>query len=269
MKIVLTIAGSDSCGGAGIQADLKTFSALGTYGMSVITAITAQNTMGVTGVREMDLEIIKGQIDCLYEDIRIDAVKIGMVSSEGIIRTIAEGLRRHQARNVVVDPVMVSKSGCHLLRPEAREGLTRLLFPLADVVTPNLLEAELLTGKKIETISGMERAARDIYRFGPGNVLVKGGHLTGEAVDVLYDGREYHYLKGQRLDSRNTHGTGCTLSSAIAAGLARGLPVVAAVRQAKEYINGAIAHALELGHGVGPVNHFYELYRKAGVNNGS
>jgi len=267
MKNVLTIAGSDSCGGAGIQADLKTFSALGTYGMSVITAVTAQNTMGVFNVREMDVGIIKDQIDCLFEDIRIDAVKVGMVSSIEIIDAIAECLRRNKAGNVVVDPVMVSKSGYHLLKPEAKDELIKVLFPLADVVTPNLFEAELITGDKIENLQQMEKAAMTIYESGPKNVVVKGGHLTGDAVDVMYDGQKYHYINGTRIATKNTHGTGCTFSSAIAASMAKGYPVVEAVRLAKEYINGAIENAIELGHGVGPTNHFYDLYRKAGISN--
>lgn len=265
MKHVLTIAGSDSCGGAGIQADLKTFSALGTYGMSVITAVTAQNTMGVFMVRELDAGIIREQINCLFDDIRIDAVKIGMVSSIEIIDTIGACLRERQPDHLVVDPVMVSKSGCHLLRPESRQELVEILFPLAEVVTPNLFEAEAITGLQIKTVEQMEQAAVSIHRLGARNVVVKGGHLTGDAVDVLFDGESFHHIKGKRIITKNTHGTGCTFSSAIAAHLAKGYPVLEAVRLAKEYINGAIEHSLELGHGVGPTNHFYDLYQKAGV----
>lgn len=273
MKNVLTIAGSDSCGGAGIQADIKTFSALGTYGMSVITAITAQNTMGVQSVRELDAGIIREQMDCLFDDIVIHGVKIGMVSSIEIIETIAGCLKRIYAgdycgnpANIVVDPVMVSKSGNHLLKPESRDALVKLLFPLALVVTPNLFEAEVLTGCEILTIAQMEKAAVTIHEMGAGNVVVKGGHLTGDAVDVLFDGKSFDYIKGSRINTKNTHGTGCTFSSAITANIAKGKSVPEAVKAAKAYINGAIENSLELGHGVGPTNHFYDLYRKAGIS---
>lgn len=264
MKTVLTIAGSDSCGGAGIQADLKTFSALGAYGMSVITAVTAQNTMGVINVRELDVDIIRDQINCLFDDIKIDAVKVGMVSSIEIIDVIGECLKKNNAANIVVDPVMVSKSGYHLLREEAKDELVKVLFPLAEVVTPNLFEAELITGDKIENLAQMEAAAVKINCLGGMKVIVKGGHLTGDAIDVVYDGKNFSYLKGTRIETKNTHGTGCTFSSAIAALLARGYTVAEAARQAKEYINGAIEHSFELGRGVGPTNHFYNLYQKAG-----
>lgn len=265
MKNVLTVAGSDSCGGAGIQADLKTFSALGTYGMSVITAVTAQNTTGVLDVREMDTDIVRKQLECLFDDIEIHGVKIGMVSSIEIIETIAETLERKNAVNIVVDPVMVSKSGCHLLRPESGQALIEKLFPLALVVTPNLFEAEVITGNKIETLAQMEGAAVDIHKMGARNVVVKGGHLSGDAIDVYYDGSSFSYIKGVRIDTKNTHGTGCTFSSAITAYIAKGRSFLEAVRLAKDYINGAIENSLELGHGVGPTNHFYNLYGKAGI----
>lgn len=265
MKNVLSIAGSDSCGGAGIQADLKTFSALGTYGMSVITAVTAQNTGGVADVREMDAGIVREQIDCLYDDIEIHGVKIGMVSSIEIVDAIGSCLKKWKAGNIVLDPVMVSKSGCHLLKPEAKDELIKVLFPLALVVTPNLFEAEVITGRKIETPAQMEAAAGEIHDMGVCNVLVKGGHLTGDAIDVLYDGKSFRHIKGTRIETRNTHGTGCTFSSAIAAYLAKGYGVFDAVVRAKEYINEAIEHSIALGHGVGPTNHFYRLYEKAGV----
>lgn len=257
MKKVLTIAGSDSCGGAGIQADIKTFSALGTYGMSVITAVTAQNTLGVTNVRELDQEIIRDQIDAVFTDINVDAVKIGMVSSSEIIRTVGDALRKYHPENIVIDPVMVSKSGCHLLKPHARDALIRVLLPLAGVATPNLYEAEVITGRKINSLSEMEKAAVDIYRMGARYVVVKGGHLEGDAVDVFYDGRSFRHLESKRIPTRHTHGTGCTFSSAIAAFLARGFTVEEAVAKAKEYITGAIAAAFPLGGGVGPTNHFY------------
>jgi len=267
LKNVLTIAGSDSCGGAGIQADLKTFSALGTYGMSVITAVTAQNTTGVLSVREMDVDMVRDQINCLFDDITIHSVKIGMVSSVEIIETIGSCLQGRTGTPIVVDPVMVSKSGCHLLRPESTEALIQVLFPLAEVVTPNLFEAEVLTGQKIDSIAGMEEAAVHIHGLGARNVVIKGGHLAGDAVDVLYDGLGFEYLQGPRFATTNTHGTGCTFSSAIAAHIARGCSVPEAVKEAKKYISVAIEHGFALGHGVGPTHHFYELYRKAGVYN--
>ena len=265
MKSVVTIAGSDSCGGAGIQADLKTFSALGTYGMSVITAITAQNTMGVQNVRDLDVEIIRDQINSLFDDIKIDAVKIGMVSSIEIIDVIAECLRERRPAYIGIDPVMVSKSGSHLLKPEAKNELIKELIPLAGVVTPNLAEAEEITGKKITDVDEMKKAALMINEMGAKSVVVTGGHLEGDAVDVLYTEGSFHYLEKQRVNTKNTHGTGCTFSSAIAAYLARDYNVVEAVKRAKDYITEAIAHALDIGHGVGPTNHFYALYDRAGV----
>lgn len=266
MKNVLTIAGSDSSGGAGIQADLKTFCALGTYGMSVITAVTAQNTLGVTGVEEISPRMVAAQIDAVFQDIRVDAVKIGMVSSVDIIKTIASKLREYKAKNIVVDSVMVSKSGHHLLRPEARDVLIEELLSLAHVVTPNLMEAEVLTSIEISSIEHMEQAARAIHSMGPANVLVKGGHLEGdEAVDILFDGKNFAYYKSKRIDTKNTHGTGCTLSSAIAAYLAKGYQVKEAVKKAKDYITVAIKHSIELGKGAGPTHHFYKLYKKAGM----
>ena len=265
MKNVLTIAGSDSCGGAGIQADIKTFSAIGTYAMSVITAVTAQNTTGVISVREMDTDIVREQIECLFDDIEVHGVKIGMVSSIEIIDTIAECLKRKNAKNIVLDTVMVSKSRCHLLRPESRDALIKKLFPLALIVTPNLYEAEVITGDKIENLQQMEKAAVKIHGLGAKNVVVKGGHLTGEAIDVFYDGESFNYIKGCRIDTKNTHGTGCTFSSAITAYVAKGFAVLESVKLAKEYINGAIENSIELGHGVGPTNHFYNLYKKAGM----
>lgn len=257
MKNVLTIAGSDSCGGAGIQADLKTFSALGTYGMSVITAITAQNTMGVFNVREMDSEIIRDQINCLFDDIEIHALKIGMVSSVHIIETIGECLKRWEFEKIILDPVMISKSGCNLLQPEAKNQLVKVLFPQSLVVTPNLPEAEEILGGKIETIDEMKEAAIEIYKLGPQNVVIKGGHLAEDTTDVFYDGQNFTFLEGTRINTKNTHGTGCTFSSAIAAYMARGYSVLEAVKAAKKYIQGAIENSFPLGHGVGPTNHFF------------
>lgn len=266
MRHALTIAGSDSCGGAGIQADLKTFCALGTYGMSVITAVTAQNTKGVAEIREMDGGIVTSQIDCIYNDIRVDAVKIGMVSSVEIIGAIAASLVKNHAENIVLDPVMISKSGYHLLKPEAKQALIEKLFPLALIVTPNLFEAEEITGCKIETIAQMQTAAKEIMALGAKSVVVKGGHLEGDAVDVFYDGTSFAYYKSERFSTKNTHGTGCTFSSAIAALTARGVALPDALHGAKEYISTAIEHGIPLGAGPGPTNHFYSLYKAAGVN---
>ncbi|SEP36445.1 bifunctional hydroxymethylpyrimidine kinase/phosphomethylpyrimidine kinase [Propionispora vibrioides] len=265
MKKVLTIAGSDSSGGAGIQADLKAFSAQGVFGMSVITAVTAQNTQGVLAVQDIEPEIIAKQIEAIFEDIEVDAVKIGMVSRPVTIHTIAAKLRQYQAVNVVVDPVMVSKSGYHLLQPEAEAALVQELLPLAALVTPNIPEAEVIAGMTIHNLTDMEEAARRIHRLGAACVLVKGGHLPDDATDILYDGSHFEYLAAKRIATKNTHGTGCTLSSAIAANLGKGCTVTEAVKRAKAYITIAIEHSLAIGKGVGPTHHFYELYRKAGL----
>ena len=264
LPTALTVAGSDSSGGAGIQADLKTFSALGVFGMSVITAITAQNTLGVTAIRDMDEDIVAAQIAAVFDDISVGAVKVGMLSSAGITKTVAASLAKYQAKNVVVDPVMVSKSGSRLLRPEAIAALKEHLFPLASVITPNLYEAGELVGFPVETRSDMEEAARSLYKFGPRYIVVKGGHLSGAACDILYDGDTFIYFENDRIDTVHTHGTGCTFSSAIASGLAKGMDIEQAVKQAKTYITGAIKHGFPLGKGVGPTHHFFELYKKAG-----
>ncbi|WP_163192300.1 bifunctional hydroxymethylpyrimidine kinase/phosphomethylpyrimidine kinase [Clostridium thermarum] len=265
MKKVLTIAGSDSSGGAGIQADLKTFSALGTFGMSVITAVTAQNTQGVFAVQDISVEVIKKQIDAIFDDIQVDGVKIGMVSQIETIKVIADQLRKYKPQNIVLDPVMVSKSGYHLLNPEAGEVLIKELVPLADIVTPNIPEAEVITGRKINTYEEMEKAAAIIHHMGAKKVLIKGGHIQGDSTDIIFEGETYIYLKTPRIVTKNTHGTGCTLSSAIAANLAKGCSIVEAVTAAKEYITTAIEHSLSIGKGVGPTNHFYTLYKKAGM----
>ena len=267
MKKALTIAGSDSGGGAGIQADLKTFAAHGVFGMSVITAITAQNSLGVLAVQDIRPDIIAKQIEAIFADMGTDAVKVGMVSQPETIRTIAEGLRKYAAPLVVIDPVMVSKSGYHLLQPEAEAVLIQELLPLADVVTPNIPEAEAIVKRAIHTLTDMEEAARAIHAMGATNVLLTGGHREEDATDVLFDGRTCHRLTAARVPTKNTHGTGCTLSSAIAANLAKGLTVAAAVVEAKRYITVAIEHALSIGKGVGPTHHFYELYQKAGFVN--
>ncbi|MDR3541255.1 MAG: bifunctional hydroxymethylpyrimidine kinase/phosphomethylpyrimidine kinase [Desulfosporosinus sp.] len=264
MKKALTIAGSDCSGGAGIQADLKTFSALGVYGMSVITAVTAQNTQGVFAVQDISRDVIGQQIEAIFEDIEVDGVKVGMVSQVQTIEVIAEQLKRYCPSKIVVDPVMVSKSGYHLLNPEAEVTLIKELLPLAMLVTPNIPEAEVMTKTSIRTLIQMEEASRAIYQMGAKNVLLKGGHLEGEAVDILYDGREFTRFVSSRIATKNTHGTGCTLSSAITANLALGYSLSKAISQAKEYITLAIQHSFAIGKGVGPTHHFYSLYKKAG-----
>lgn len=273
MKKVLTIAGSDTCGGAGIQADLKSFSANGVYGMSVITAVTAQNTQGVFAVQDIDQDIIRAQIDAIFTDISVDAVKIGMVSKIDTIDAISDKLHQYKPSNLVLDPVMISKSGYSLLRPESKTALIKKLIPLSTIITPNLPEAEEILKevkaelKKIETVEDMEEAAKEIYKLGCKNVFLKGGHLEGEAIDVLYDGKDITHFYSERIHTKNTHGTGCTISSAIAANLALGYSVKESVEMAKQYITIAIKHSLDIGQGVGPTNHFYTLYKKAGILN--
>lgn len=264
MKKVLTIAGSDSCGGAGIQADIKTMSALGVYGMSVITAVTAQNTTGVYDVAELSKEMVQAQIKSIFEDIEVDAVKIGMVSNAEIIRTIREELLKYKAKNIVVDPVMISKSGYFLLEPEAVSELKNLIA-IADVATPNIPEAEALVGLKIENEEHMKEAAQKIALMGAKHVLVKGGHRCNDAKDVLLCNSNFIALDGNRIKTINTHGTGCTLSSAIASHLALGFSVEEAASLSKEYITKAIENSFSIGKGVGPVGHFIELYKKAGM----
>lgn len=256
----LTIAGSDSGGGAGIQADLKTFAALGVYGTSALTAITAQNTMAVTAVHEIPTEVIAAQIEAVISDIGADAVKTGMLSSSAIVAVVARELGRHRVDRLVVDPVMVAKSGDSLLREEAVEALRRQLLPLAMVVTPNIPEAEVLTGTAITSIADMRRAAAMIVDLGARGVVVKGGHLTGPATDLFYDGSRYQEFTAPRIDSVNTHGTGCTFASAIAAGLACEMTLLDAVARAKEYVTEAIRHSFPVGQGHGPLNHFFRLW---------
>jgi len=265
MKKVLTIAGSDCSGGAGIQADLKTFAAHGLYGMSVITAVTAQNTQGVFAVQDISRDVIAKQIEAIFDDIKVDGVKIGMVSQVQTIEVIAEQLRCYSPQIIVLDPVMVSKSGYHLLNPEAEATLIKELLPLAMVVTPNIPEAEIMTKMSISTLQQMEQSAKAIYQMGAKNVLLKGGHLEIEATDILYDGQKFSYFSSPRIPTKNTHGTGCTLSSAITSNLALGYTLYQAVVRAKEYITIAIEHSLSIGKGVGPTHHFYTLYKKAGL----
>ena len=259
MFTVLTIAGSDSSGGAGIQADIKTMTAHGVYAMSAITALTAQNTTGVQDILEAPPAFLAEQLDCVFTDIPPDAVKIGMVSSAALIRVIGEKLRQYGAKNIVVDPVMVSTSGSRLISEEAVDTLKSELFPLAAVITPNIPEAEVLTGFKIRTPEDMEKAARQIGETFHCAVLCKGGHQVNSANDYLWQEKGGRWFLGKRIDNPNTHGTGCTLSSAIASNLAKGVPLEQAVEQAKDYLSGALAAMLDLGKGSGPLNHMFAL----------
>jgi hydroxymethylpyrimidine/phosphomethylpyrimidine kinase len=253
----LTIAGSDSGAGAGIQADLKTFAALGVYGLSALTAITAQNTRGVRAALDLPTQLIEAQIDAVLEDIGVDAAKSGMLSSPAIIEVVAGRVRKWKLR-LVVDPVMRAKGGDPLLQPDAVATLCSALLPLTEVVTPNLPEAEVLTGQRIETLDDMRRAAQFIHEQGPRYVVVKGGHRTTEPVDVYFDGSRFIELRAERIQTPHTHGTGCTFSAAITAFLARGFPVDKAVAEAKWYVTEAIRHAPGLGQGHGPVGHFWQ-----------
>jgi hydroxymethylpyrimidine/phosphomethylpyrimidine kinase len=254
----LTIAGSDSGGGAGIQADLKTFAALGVYGSSAITAITAQNTVGVTAVHEIPPAIVTAQLDAVLSDIGADAAKTGMLSSAPIIGAVAAAVRRYSLTKLVVDPVMVAKSGDRLLREEAVAALREELLPLALIVTPNIPEAETLAGMTIANDDDRREAARRIAAYGPRFVVVKGGHAAGDPIDLLFDGRDFVLIAaGPRIDTPNTHGTGCTFAAAITAGLARGLEPEAATREAKVYLTAALRASYRIGAGHSPVNHFH------------
>ncbi|NLW42697.1 MAG: bifunctional hydroxymethylpyrimidine kinase/phosphomethylpyrimidine kinase [Tissierellia bacterium] len=259
LNTALTIAGSDSSGGAGIQADLKTMTSLGVYGMSVITALTAQNTMGVTDIMEVTPEFLAAQLDSIFRDIYPDAIKIGMVSSKDIIKVISQKLKEYDAYNIVVDPVMVATSGSKLLKDEAIEYLEKELFPLADLLTPNIPEGEILSRIKIANEEDMSKAAKIIGDKFNCAVLLKGGHSVNDANDLLYDNGEVYWFIGRRIDNPNTHGTGCTLSSAIASGLAKGEELKTSISKAKEYISGALEYGLDLGKGSGPLNHMWNL----------
>ncbi|WP_297598770.1 bifunctional hydroxymethylpyrimidine kinase/phosphomethylpyrimidine kinase [uncultured Cetobacterium sp.] len=266
MKKILTIAGSDSCGGAGIQADLKAMSAHGVYAMSVITAITAQNTKGVFAVQELGNDIIKKQIEVIYEDIQVDAVKIGMLSSIDIIEIVAESLKKVNAKNIIIDPVMVSKSGYYLLQESAVDALKELL-KIGTLVTPNIPEAEILSGITIESEKEMIESAFIIKKMGVKNVLIKGGHRNDNCTDILLtESGEIIKFLGERFETINTHGTGCTLSSTIASYIGKGMSIEESVKQGKNYITKAIENSFSIGEGVGPVGHFIELYKKAGVD---
>ena len=262
MKTALTIAGSDCSGGAGIQADLKTMTMNGVYAMSAITALTAQNTTGVRGVQEATLEFLAQQIDAVFEDIRPDAVKIGMVSSSELIQAIADRLKYHKAENIVVDTVMVATSGARLISEDAIDTLKEYLIPLATVVTPNIPEAEVLAAMSIRDEENMVEAAKKIGDTYHCAVLLKGGHSINDANDLLYQDGTYRWFKGKRINNPNTHGTGCTLSSAIASNLAKGYDLGASVQRAKEYISLALADMLDLGQGPGPMNHAFDLTGK-------
>ncbi|MBO0526199.1 bifunctional hydroxymethylpyrimidine kinase/phosphomethylpyrimidine kinase [Clostridium botulinum] len=262
MKKVLTIAGSDSCGGAGIQADIKTMSSLGVYAMSIITAVTAQNSIGVQDVHEVPNNMVEAQIKSIFDDIDVDAVKIGMLSNSETIKSIKEYLEKYKAKNIVLDPVMVSKSGYFLLKPEAIEELKNLIS-ISHIVTPNIPEAEVLSGMKISSEDDMKKAATIIQSMGSENVLLKGGHRCNDANDILLYKDKFITIPGNRIETKNTHGTGCTLSSAIASYLAKGFGIEKSVSLSKEYITKAIENSFPIGEGVGPVGHFINLYKKA------
>jgi hydroxymethylpyrimidine/phosphomethylpyrimidine kinase len=257
---VLTIAGSDSGGGAGIQADLKTFQALGVYGMSAITALTAQNTLGVRGIHDIPPDFVALQIDAVAEDIGVDAAKTGMLASAAIIEAVADSIQRNRIEKLVVDPVMIAKSGDALLQDTAREAMSRLMLPLALVLTPNVPEAEALTGRTIDDDASIEAALKALHALGPRWILLKGGHFASdEATDFLYDGAHIHTFSGPRIATKNTHGTGCTYASAIAAEIALGHEIPDAVHLAKAYLTQAIRENLDLGHGHGPLHHGWPL----------
>ncbi len=257
----LTIAGSDSGGGAGIQADLKTFTAFKVFGMSVLTSVTAQNTKSVLGIYDLPAEFVKLQIDAVVGDLGVDAAKTGMLSSEAIISVVAEKIKQYGIEKLVVDPVMRAKSGDALLKPESERVLIDRLLPLALIVTPNLPEAQAISGIRVLSIEDMREAAKGIKSLGPKYVLVKGGHLelTSESIDTLYDGKNFYDFSSPRIETKNTHGTGCTFSAAICAGLANGLDVIEAIRQAKYYVTEAIRRSFNLGKGHGPLNHFWKF----------
>ncbi|MBR5559315.1 MAG: bifunctional hydroxymethylpyrimidine kinase/phosphomethylpyrimidine kinase [Oscillospiraceae bacterium] len=259
MKTALTIAGSDCSGGAGIQADVKTMTMNGVYAMSAITALTAQNTTGVQAIQESTPDFLKQQLDAIFEDIYPDAVKIGMVASSELIRVIADRLRYYDAKNVVIDPVMVATSGSALMKNDAVQTLIEELLPVSTLVTPNIPEAQVLSGLTIETKEDMVTAAKQIGDNYHCAVLLKGGHSINDANDLLYANEKLVWFEGKRIDNPNTHGTGCTLSSAIASNLAKGFPLAESVQRAKEYISGALAAMLDLGEGSGPMNHAFDL----------
>ncbi len=255
MKIVLSIAGSDSSGGAGIQADIKTIIANGCYAETAITALTAQNTTGVTGILNVSKEFLEQELDAIFADIRPDAVKIGMVSDKDLIESIVKKLKQYNAKNIVVDPVMVATSGAKLLSDDAINTLVTKLIPLADIITPNIPEAEVLSDMKINNVSDMEQAIKIIAKLGAKSTLLKGGHMVNDANDLLYSNNELLWINGKRINNPNTHGTGCTLSSAIASNLAKDYSIEESIRRAKYYLSNCLAQMLDLGKGSGPMDH--------------
>lgn len=265
MKTILTIAGSDCSGGAGVQADLKTFSAHGLFGMSVIVSVVAENTKEVISVENISQKVIEDQMDAVFDDIFPEAVKIGMLSTPEVMKSVALKLEEYKPKNIVIDPVMYAKNGFPLMDRENIDALIKYIIPLADLLTPNIPEAEEITKLKIETKEDMEKAAIEISKMGCKSVLIKGGHLKGDALDILYANNEFYYFTNKRIDTKNTHGTGCTLSSAIASNLALGEDITDSVKKGKDYVTIAIENALELGSGNGPTHHFYSLYKKAGM----
>ena len=260
MKKVSTIAGSDCSGGAGIQADLKTMSAHGVFAMSVIVSVVAENTARVISIEDISPKVIADQMDAVFEDIVPDAVKVGMLSTPACMQAVAQKLRQYQPPHVVIDPVMYAKNGAPLMNPDAVGALIEHVLPLATVLTPNIPEAECIAKMKIESVEDMEQAARKIHQMGCQNVLVKGGHAVGDALDVLFDGQSFSHFETARIDTKNTHGTGCTLSSAIASHLALGHSVHQAVKLAKYYVTEGIRHSLAIGKGCGPLNHFHAFF---------
>lgn len=262
IKRVLTIAGSDSGGGAGIQADLKTITVLGGFGMSVITALTAQNTLGIHGVHEVPEDFIEKQFDAVASDIGIDAAKTGMLATGKILKTVTKMIRKYQIGKLVVDPAMVAKDGSFLIEEKARSSLMEELVPLALVITPNIPEAEVLSKTEISSVDDMKRSAEIISLLGVKNVVIKGGHFKGDAVDILYDGKNFHEFTSERIDTLDTHGTGCTYSAAIATELAKGESVFEAVKKAKEYVTTAVRFSLRIGGGHGPMNHLAPILQE-------
>jgi hydroxymethylpyrimidine kinase/phosphomethylpyrimidine kinase len=262
MHKILTIAGSDSGGGSGIQADLKTIQSLGGYGMSVVTALTAQNTVGIKSIVPVDPDFVALQMDAVLDDIGADCIKIGMLANAAIVRVVAEKIAKHHIEKVVIDPVMSSTNGNILLDEKGREALVRELFPLGYVVTPNIPESEILTKKKIGGVPDMKKAARRIRKMGPKNVLIKGGHLEEASIDILHDGYQDYEFYSQRAVTRHTHGTGCTLASALATFLAQGLPLMESIDKAKRYLYRALRFSLPLGRGIGPANHYASIARE-------
>lgn len=262
IKKILTIAGSDCSGGAGIQADLKTFAAHGHYGMSVIVSVVAENTTRVIDIQDISPDIIRKQMDAVFEDIEVDAVKIGMLSGYECMEAVSSKLKEFKPANIVIDPVMLAKGGHELMKRNSLEFFIKELVPQAYLLTPNIPEAEAITQMRLTSEADIEKAAGIISSMGARNVLIKGGHRDGDPVDILFDGQSFHSFKTKRINTKNTHGTGCTLSSAIASNLAQGYEIRLAVEKAKEYVTMAIEHSLDIGKGHGPTNHFYRLYNE-------